>query len=48
MSEESEILDRGNQVEAFLQKKEKAKALAVSLQNPPVNSKSDELKVQKV
>ena len=45
MSEESEIIERGSQVDALLVKKDKAKALLTSLQNPPVSSKSDEVKV---
>lgn len=46
MSEENEVLERGSKVEALLQKKDKANALLTSLQNPPVNSKSEELKVK--
>ena len=45
MSEESEVSSRNTQVTGLLAKKDKAGALAAALQNPPVNSKSDELKV---
>jgi len=45
MSEESEVEARGVRVSNFLAKKDKASALAAALQNPPVNEKSEELKV---
>lgn len=45
MSEESEVEARSVLVSNFLVKKDKASALAASLQNPPVNEKSEELKV---
>jgi hypothetical protein len=47
MSEESDIAARSAQVSAFLEKKDKASALAACLQNPPVNAKSEELKVRR-
>lgn len=45
MSEESEVDARSVRVSNFLVKKDKVSALAASLQNPPVNEKSEELKV---
>ena len=45
MSEESEVEARGVCVSNFLVKKDKVAALAASLQNPPVNEKSEDLKV---
>jgi len=45
MSEESELEARSVRVSNFLVKKDKASALAAALQNPPVNEKSEELKV---
>ena len=45
MSEEAEVSARSTQVSGLLQRKDKAGALAASLKNPPVNSKSEELKV---
>lgn len=45
MSEESEVEARSVRVSNFLVKKDKASALAAALQNPPVNEKSEELKV---
>ena len=45
MSEEAEVSARATQVNSLLQRKDKAGALAASLKNPPVNSKSDEVKV---
>jgi actin related protein 2/3 complex subunit 5 len=44
MSEEAEIAQRANQVQQLLARKDKVGALAAALQNPPVNSKSEELK----
>lgn len=41
-----EISARKAEVERFLSKKDKARALAASLQNPPIASKSAELKVE--
>eukprot|EP01033_Poteriospumella_lacustris_P005400 gene5402-3845_t len=46
MSEEAEVAQRSTQVQQLLTKKDKAGALAVALTNPPVNSKSEELKDQ--
>lgn len=45
MAEEAEIAQRANQVQQLLARKDKVGALAAALQNPPVNSKSEELKV---
>lgn len=45
MAEEAEVAQRSSQVQQLLTKKDKAGALAVALTNPPVNSKSEELKV---
>lgn len=46
MSEEDiEAKRKSAEVEALLEKKDKVNALIASLQNPPVNSKSEELKV---
>jgi len=45
MSEVSELEARSIRVSNFLVKKDKASALAAALQNPPVNEKSEELKV---
>lgn len=44
MAESQEIAARGAQVEALLAKKDKKSALNLSLQNPPISSKSDEIK----
>lgn len=46
MSEEGEIEARSVRVSNFLVKKDKVSALAASLQNPPVNEKSEDLKVR--
>jgi hypothetical protein len=47
MSEETaEVASRGAQVSNFLVKKDKFSALQLSLKNPPINSKSEELKVK--
>jgi hypothetical protein len=45
MSEENEVTARTSLVADLLKRKDKAGALAASLVNPPVNSKSEELKV---
>jgi hypothetical protein len=44
-AEENEIAIRNNQVDLFLQSEDKASALSICLQNPPVNAKSEEIKV---
>lgn len=44
--EEIEVKRKSAEVEALLERKDKINALIVSLQNPPVNSKSDDLKVR--
>lgn len=41
----AEIASRASQVDTLLAKKDKINALNIALQNPPVSSKSDELKV---
>jgi hypothetical protein len=45
MSEEAEINGRSTQVSSLLTRKDKAGALALALQNPPINSKSEDIKV---
>ena len=45
MSEDSDLASKSAQVSNFLVKKDKFSALQLSLENPPVNSKSEELKV---
>jgi len=45
MAEEEELLLRNSQVEEFLGKKDKENALKICLSNPPVNSKSEDIKV---
>ena len=47
MSEETEVAARNVAVSNFLVKKDKASALKACLENPPVNAKSEELKVFK-
>jgi len=44
-SDESELASRGAQVSNFLVRKDKFSALQLSLKNPPINSKSEEMKV---
>mmetsp|Transcript_19095 Transcript_19095/g.26095 ORF Transcript_19095/g.26095 Transcript_19095/m.26095 type:complete len:122 (-) Transcript_19095:50-415(-) len=44
MTEEEELLLRNSQVEECLSKKDKANALRICLDNPPVNSKSEDIK----
>lgn len=46
MSEEAEVAARATQVNTLLAKKDKAGALAAALNNPPINSKSEEVKVR--
>lgn len=43
--EEIEVKRKSAKVESLLEKKDKVNALIASLQNPPVNSKSEDLKV---
>ncbi len=45
MSEEAEVTQRSTQVQQLLTRKDKVGALALALTNPPINSKSEELKV---
>ena len=47
MAESQEIAARGAQVEALLAKKDIKSAINLSLQNPPISSKSDEIKASK-
>lgn len=44
--EEEEILAKNSQVENFLEKNDKASALIICLSNPPINSKSEDIKVE--
>ena len=43
----AEVTSRGNQVTALLNKREKTKALLLSLSNPPIQAKASEIKVLK-